>query len=109
MVLATALWGATFVVVRASLASLDPAALVFARFTVSAAFFAPLLILRRRTIGRATVVWGAAAGALAAAGYLGQAVGSPRPARAARRSSPAPEPCSPRSSRGRCSASGPRA
>src|SRR6266545_2199951 len=66
MVLATALWGATFVVVRASLAGLDPAALVFARFTVSAAFFAPLLVLRRRSIGRATVAWGAVAGGLAA-------------------------------------------
>ena len=75
MVLATALWGATFVVVRDSLGSFSPGALTFARFTVSAVIFLPLLALRRRRIGRETLAGGTAAGVLAAAGYLLQAIG----------------------------------
>ncbi|HEY2954660.1 MAG TPA: DMT family transporter [Candidatus Eisenbacteria bacterium] len=75
MVLATALWGATFVVVRDSLGSIAPGPLTFARFTASAVVFAPLLWLRRRRIGRDTLAGGAVAGVLAAAGYLLQAIG----------------------------------
>jgi len=75
MVLATALWGATFVVVRDSLGSIAPGPLTFARFTASAVAFVPLLARRRRRIGRETLAGGAAAGVLAAAGYLFQAIG----------------------------------
>jgi drug/metabolite transporter (DMT)-like permease len=75
MVLATGLWGATFVVIRDSLAALDPAPLVFARFAVSALIFALLLLPRARVPDRATLAGGAVAGLLAAAGYLFQAIG----------------------------------
>ena len=41
MVAATLLWGATFVVIRDTLAHLDPLPLVFTRFVLAACLFAP--------------------------------------------------------------------
>ncbi|HKQ58118.1 MAG TPA: EamA family transporter, partial [Candidatus Eisenbacteria bacterium] len=55
MVVATLLWGATFVVVRDSLTVLAPAAVVTIRFGAASALFALLLLARRRPLGRATL------------------------------------------------------
>jgi len=75
MVVATLLWGATFVVVRDSLARLAPAALVATRFGVAALLFALAVLARRRPLDRATMAGGAVTGLLAAGGYLFQAIG----------------------------------
>jgi drug/metabolite transporter (DMT)-like permease len=75
MVVATLLWGATFVVVRDSLAALTPAAVVTTRFGVAAALFAFVMLARRRRLGRATLVGGVVTGVATAGGYLFQAVG----------------------------------
>jgi drug/metabolite transporter (DMT)-like permease len=75
MVVATLLWGATFVVVRDTLTALSPAAVVATRFGVAAALLAPLIVARRRSLGRATVVGGAVTGLATAGGYLFQAIG----------------------------------
>jgi drug/metabolite transporter (DMT)-like permease len=75
MVVATLLWGATFVVVRDTLASLAPAAVVTIRFGAAAALFALVILPRRRRLGRATLVGGLVTGVATAGGYLFQAVG----------------------------------
>jgi drug/metabolite transporter (DMT)-like permease len=80
MVLATLLWGGTFVVLRDSVAAFPPAPLVFARFAAASVVYAlVLLALRGRPArpapARAGLVAGALAGLLAAGGYLFQAVG----------------------------------
>jgi drug/metabolite transporter (DMT)-like permease len=75
MVLATLMWGATFVVVRDSLGHLAPTALVATRFSAAAIVFALVVIARRRPVDRATVVGGAVTGLLTAGGYLFQAIG----------------------------------
>jgi len=75
MVVATLLWGATFVVVRDSLAALTPAAVVTIRFGAAAALLALVILMRRRPLGRATLVGGVVTGFATAGGYLFQAVG----------------------------------
>jgi drug/metabolite transporter (DMT)-like permease len=75
MVVATLLWGATFVVVRDSLTSLAPAAVVATRFGAAAALLALVVLARRRRIGRATLVGGVVTGLATAGGYLFQAIG----------------------------------
>ena len=75
MVVATLLWGATFVVVRDSLTVLAPAAVVTTRFGAAAALFALVMLARRRPLGRATLVGGLVTGVATAGGYLCQAVG----------------------------------
>jgi len=75
MVVATLLWGATFVVVRDSLGALAPAAVVTTRFGAAAALFAVVLLARRRPLGRATLVGGVVTGVATAGGYLFQAIG----------------------------------
>lgn len=75
MVVATLLWGATFVVVRDSLASLSPAALVAARFGAAAVLFALVAIVRRRPLDRSTLVGGAVMGVLTTGSHLFQAIG----------------------------------
>ena len=75
MVVATLLWGATFVVVRDSLVSLVPAAVVTIRFGAAAVLFALALLARRRPLGRATLVGGVVTGVATAGGYLFQAIG----------------------------------
>ena len=52
MVVATLLWGATFVVVRDCLAALTPAAVVTIRFGAAAVLFALVMLTRRRRLGR---------------------------------------------------------
>jgi drug/metabolite transporter (DMT)-like permease len=78
MVIATLLWGATFVVLRDTLAGLDPTVLVFARFSAAAAIFAVLLLPRARALDRSAVLGGALSGVLTAGGYLFQAIGLTR-------------------------------
>ncbi len=75
MVVATLLWGATFVIVRDSLGALAPAAVVTTRFGAAAALFALVVLARRRPLARATVVGGLVTGLATAGGYLFQAIG----------------------------------
>lgn len=82
MVVATLLWGATFVVVRDSLGALAPAAVVSARFGAAAALLGLVMLARRRPTGssvpgshRATLVGGLVTGVATAGGYLFQAIG----------------------------------
>jgi drug/metabolite transporter (DMT)-like permease len=75
MVIATLLWGATFVVLRDALHRLDPAALVFCRFAAAAIVFAPLMAARARALDRTVLLGGLLSGACTAAGYLFQAIG----------------------------------
>jgi len=75
MIAATLLWGATFVVVRDSLAVLAPAVVVTTRFGVAAALLGIVTLARRRPLGRATLVGGLVTGVATAGGYLFQAIG----------------------------------
>lgn len=75
MLLATLLWGGTFVVLRESLAHQRPVTLVFARFAIATLVWALVLILRPRPISRAAWIGGLVSGALTAGGYLFQAIG----------------------------------
>jgi len=79
MVVATLLWGATFVVIRDSLAGLSPATLVAVRFGIAAIVLATIARLRGVRLSRrarqATLRAGIAGGIAAAGGYLFQAIG----------------------------------
>ena len=75
MIVATLLWGATFVVLRDSLQGLAPAAVVTVRFAAAALVFGAIALARGRTPDRATVVGGAVSGLATAGGYLFQAIG----------------------------------
>lgn len=75
MVVATLLWGATFVVLRESLTGLTPVALVATRFGAAALVFALVMLVRRRPVDRATLAGGVVTGLLTAGGYLFQAIG----------------------------------
>jgi len=72
---ATLLWGATFVVIRDTVAHVDPARLVFSRFAIAACVLAAVAMLARRPFGRAAWLGGAVSGACAAAGFGLQAAG----------------------------------
>jgi drug/metabolite transporter (DMT)-like permease len=75
MVLATLLWGGTFVVIRDSLHAISPLALVFGRFVAASLVLAVLAAPRWRSLTRATLVGGALAGVCFAGGFLSQAIG----------------------------------
>ena len=75
MVVATLLWGATFVVLRDSLAGLPPGPLVTARFGVAALVLAAIALVRGQRLARATLLGGIAGGVTAAGGYFFQAIG----------------------------------
>ena len=75
MVLATLLWGATFVVIRDSLHAVAPLELVGGRFAMASVVLVLLALPRRRRLTRATVVGGALAGFCFAGGFLAQAIG----------------------------------
>ncbi len=75
MVVATFLWGATFVVARDSLGRLAPAALVASRFAAAAVVFALVVLVRRRALDRATLAGGVVTGVATAGAYLFQAIG----------------------------------
>jgi len=77
MVTATLLWGGTFVVIRDSVARVDPVALVATRF-LAAGLVLMLLALARRRLGAQAWRGGVLAGALFAMGYAFQAIGLER-------------------------------
>jgi drug/metabolite transporter (DMT)-like permease len=75
MVLATALWGATFVVIRDSLQTLSPATLVLTRFAIAAVLLGVAARAGRRPFGADVLQAGLVTGALGAGGYAFQAIG----------------------------------
>jgi drug/metabolite transporter (DMT)-like permease len=79
MVVATLLWGATFVVIRDSLAGLSPGTLVAVRFGVAAVVLGGIAVARgvrlSTVAGPATLKAGIVGGLAAAGGYLFQAIG----------------------------------
>jgi len=75
MVVATLLWGATFVVIRDSVARVPPHALVLLRFAAASLIFGAGLLVRRRGITRSEWMGGAIAGVCGAGGFLFQAIG----------------------------------
>lgn len=75
MVVATLLWGATFVVLRDILRRVPPSVLVCARFAIAALLVAGIAIALRRMPNRATLVGGCLSGTLTYLGYLLQAMG----------------------------------
>lgn len=75
MVAATALWGATFVIVRDAVVRVTPVTLVAVRFAAAAAILAAVVAAQRRPFSRAAFLGGAFTGVLTAGGYLFQAVG----------------------------------
>jgi drug/metabolite transporter (DMT)-like permease len=75
MVLATLLWGATFVIVRDALTRVSPVALVAVRFAAAAIVLGAIAALRRRPLDRHTLIGGVFTGTLTAGGYLFQAIG----------------------------------
>lgn len=75
MLVATLLWGATFVVIRDSLHAIPPLELVFGRFALASVVLVALAAPRRRRLTRGTLAGGALAGLCFAGGFLAQAVG----------------------------------
>lgn len=78
MVVATLLWGATFVVIRDSLAAVAPLPLVLLRFAAASPVFAAALAISRRRVPRSALVGGAVSGVIGAGGFLFQAIGLER-------------------------------
>ena len=75
MVLATLLWGGTFVAIRDAVAEVPPALLVSTRFLGAGVLFALVLAVRRRLPSRHELAGGALSGLLMVGGYFLQAVG----------------------------------
>lgn len=75
MVVATLLWGGTFVILRDTVPHIAPGQLVFARFVAASAVYMALLAARGRVPRGAALLGGAVSGFLAACGYLFQAIG----------------------------------
>jgi drug/metabolite transporter (DMT)-like permease len=75
MVVATMLWGATFVMARDALATIPPVTLIAGRFAVAGTLLAVIALARRRPAGRATIVAGLLSAPFNAAGYALQASG----------------------------------
>ena len=75
MVAATALWGATFVIIRDSVARIDPVALVCNRFGVATLLLVIVLVARRQRPDADAWCGGVLGGLFAAGGFLFQAIG----------------------------------
>ncbi len=75
MVLATLLWGGTFVAIRDSVGALPPVTLVGARFAIAAILFGAVLLARRRRVFPRDLVGGIASGVFVVGGYYFQAEG----------------------------------
>ena len=75
MVIASLLWGATFVIIRDALHAFDALALVFARFAAAAIVMGAIAALRGVRPSRAELAGGALSGLCMAAGYALQAIG----------------------------------
>lgn len=67
------LWGASFIVVKEAIRSVDPATFLAARFTIAAVLFS--FFLRRSQFNRRTIVSGGLVGLALAAGYWLQTTG----------------------------------
>ena len=72
---ATLLWGATFVVIRDTVARVDPAVLVFTRFAIATPVLFAIALIARRRFTRAAWIGGGIAGAIAALAFTLQAAG----------------------------------
>jgi drug/metabolite transporter (DMT)-like permease len=75
MVVATLLWGGTFVAIRDAVAGMPPATLVAGRFAVAAALLAVVLAVRRKRPAGRDLAAGAGSGLLMLGGYFLQAEG----------------------------------
>jgi len=75
MVLATLLWGGTFVAIRDAVAAVPPALLVSTRFLGAGILFALVLLVRRHLPTRRETAGGALSGLLMVGGFFLQAVG----------------------------------
>jgi drug/metabolite transporter (DMT)-like permease len=75
MVLATLLWGGTFVAIRDAVAAVPPALLVSTRFLGAGILFALVMVFRRRLPSRRDTAGGALSGLLMVGGFFLQAVG----------------------------------
>jgi len=75
MIVATLLWGGTFVAIRDSVASLPPVTLVGVRFAIAAVLFALILAFRRRVIVPMDFWSGLGSGVFLVGGYYFQAEG----------------------------------
>jgi drug/metabolite transporter (DMT)-like permease len=75
MVLATLLWGATFVAIRDTVDSVSPIVLVFLRFGVAGLLYLPIIALRPRRAVRVSIEGGVITGVFTTGGYLFQAIG----------------------------------
>ena len=75
MVAATLLWGGTFVAIRDLVRTLSPATLVCARFTVAAALFAIVALIRRRPPSALALRVGVVNGVLMTGSFTLQALG----------------------------------
>lgn len=75
MVIATLLWGATFVVLRETVQRVPPLVLVASRFAAAAVLIALVLAVRRCLPDRTALVAGLISGVFTAFGYLFQAIG----------------------------------
>ena len=75
MVVATLLWGGTFVAIRDSVAAVPPAMLVAWRFAAAGVLFALVLVLRRKRPSRHDIAGGLVSGLLMVGGFYFQAVG----------------------------------
>jgi drug/metabolite transporter (DMT)-like permease len=75
MVLATLLWGGTFVAIRDAVAAVPPALLVSSRFLGAGVLFAIVLLVRRHLPTRRDFAGGALSGLLMVGGYFLQALG----------------------------------
>ena len=75
MVVATLLWGGTFIVLRDALHAIDPEPVVFIRFGLAGLIFLGVLLARGGRITRAELLAGAVSGVLCGSLYLLQAIG----------------------------------
>src|SRR4029079_7714967 len=75
MVLATLLWGGTFVVLRDALHAIDPQPVVFVRSGLAGLIFLAGFMLRGGRLTRPDLLLGALSGVLCGALYLLQAIG----------------------------------
>jgi len=75
MVVATLLWGGTFVVIRDTVRALEPVTLVFLRFTAAVVLLGIAAAWLRPRFDRTAWIGGLLGGGCAAAGYLSQAIG----------------------------------
>lgn len=75
VVVATLLWGGTFVVIRDSVRGIGPLSLVFVRFLLAAALLAAIAASLRRSPRAVEIRGGLLSGLLGAAGFAFQAIG----------------------------------